>query len=156
MRQVAYYQTAAKEPAGRTEGAAARPAAPGQPAGQPLAPRIPDGHLLEVVTPVEGWIEAFGSTISEIDDEKQVVRGLKPGDHVAKGHVLATVSSADVGQRKHDFLTAASRLLFDEAALERLTAAGASKHELAEATRHRNASRARRAGRGRAAQPDAR
>ena len=136
-----YYKTSAVEQTLIDERADAAPGTPESPAADEERPTI--GHVIDVAAPVDGRIESVGSCVSEIDESTDVVRGLKAGDHVAKGHVLATLWSADVGERKHRFLTAASQLLFDEAALEQLQSKGATKKELAEAARRRDVSKAR-------------
>ncbi len=141
LRHVAHYKTGVVDRHGSTGMATSDPAAPALPVtGDAQAAQ---GHLLDVVTPLDGRIESIGSCTSEIDDATKVVRGVKPGDRVAKGHLLATIWSIKIGERKHEFLTAASQLMFDDAALERLRAADVGQDELAKATRHRNASRAR-------------
>jgi biotin carboxyl carrier protein len=100
-------------------------------------------HVLDVTAPVDGRVERMGSTTSAINESVKITRALKPGDHVAKGQVLATIWSEDVGERKHQFVTAASTLLFDEAALKRLRETGGTKRELADARRQCEVDRGR-------------
>ena len=72
--------------------------------------------------------------ITEVPDETQraskgqtVLRGLRPGDRVQKGQVLAVVWSIDVGARKSDVVDALVQLRLDEKRLaerEKLYATG--------------------------------
>ena len=99
---------------------------------------IDPAHVVDVRASVEGRIVSAGSVASKIQSAPgvEIHRSLHPGDKIKKGQVLATLWSPQVGERKSRFLASASRLMFDEASLDRLRQDKASASAIAEAERH--------------------
>jgi cobalt-zinc-cadmium efflux system membrane fusion protein len=99
---------------------------------------IDPAHVVDVRASVEGRIVSAGSVLSKIQSAPgvEIHRSLHPGDKIKKGQVLATLWSPRVGERKSRFLAAASRLMFDEASIDRLRLEKASASTIAEAERH--------------------
>ncbi len=120
----------------------APPRGPVQPA---RAAAIDATHVIEVRSTVGGRIVTIGSVAVKVGGHgavKESTRSLHPGDMVAKGQVLATVWSPQLGELKSRFLAAASRLMFDEASLARLNEESADEADLAEAKQHCSSDRA--------------
>ena len=86
---------------------------------------------------------AFDGRVVETDQRHTMSAGLKPGDHVRQGQVLAVIRSTELGEKKSRLLAAASRLMSDEEALVRQTVAGADANTLAEMRQHCQLDRAR-------------
>jgi len=92
----------------------------------------------EIRAPFAGRIVSAGSTgtAAIAGSGGEVSRTLHPGDRVKKGQRLATLWCQAVGESKSHYVAAASRLMFDEASLERLGQQHASAATLAETRRH--------------------